>query len=444
MRSLIPILLFVVATSAYPNKRAAFNRDNFPEGLWPTDRPIPYMFTSDFSYDDRPGMKAVLNAIASKTCLSFVESSTQSNESTVVFQNSTGCSTETHGRPSDSLTLHISLAESRCRWPVIYYDLMLFALGMYDTHVRPDRDDYISVHEEDIEPAEADRFIKKSNFSISTYDVPYDFDSLKHMSPDRLQKTEGIPTMVAKDPLYQFGMGVNSGVPSHSDYLLLNRLYGCIDRCASSEPGMGINSGVPSQSDYLLLNRLYGCLDRCASSEVMCQNGGFLNPNDCTKCICPRGFAGRSCNGPDYHCAGYEQSTEKWRRLSVDWSSIDEAKVCHWFLSAPPGRKIEIQLENIVPEDPLCPRTRTWLEVRLGNFVVGGYKFFCNGHIPNHTLISEGNLTVLTLRKYVDEPIEFELLFRNVEAMPENAGSTFRIPLALFFVAVTTSTLLSN
>uniref|UniRef100_A0A1I7ZQZ9 CUB domain-containing protein n=1 Tax=Steinernema glaseri TaxID=37863 RepID=A0A1I7ZQZ9_9BILA len=189
---------------------------------------------------------------------------------------------------------------------------------------------------------------------------------------------------------------------------------------------------MPSHADYLLLNRLYRCPDRCAASEMKCQNGGFLNPNDCTKCICPRAFVGRSCNGMDYDCGGQEQSTPKWRRFSMDWSSVSEKRYCYWFLTAPPGRKIEIKLENIVPEDPLCPyRENTWMEVRLGNFLVGGYRFYCNGHIPDYTLISEGNLIVLTLRKEGDDPFELELIFRSVEAKSENAGSTFGVSLAL-------------
>uniref|UniRef100_A0A1I7YBZ7 Metalloendopeptidase n=1 Tax=Steinernema glaseri TaxID=37863 RepID=A0A1I7YBZ7_9BILA len=389
MRCLVPILFSVVAASV--TKRAAINRNNYPELLWPTDRPIPYKFSSDFSDEDRPGVKDVLNDIESNSCLIFKdvtnESDTSSTELAIVFQNNTNldCHLQGIGKPSSVL----SLAEQKCRTISVYYKLILRALGLFGPQRRSDRDDYISVYEDDIEPDAVRWYEKMSDLVSSTYEVPYDFDSLLHFTPDLNQKTEGIPTMLAKDPLHQ--------------------------------PGMGINFGLPSHSDYLLLNRLYRCFDRCATSLVKCQNGGFLNPNECNECICPRGFAGRSCNELDYSCGGYETSTATWRRLSVDWSLIGGERLCFWFL----------MLENIVPEDPLCPQTGTWLEVRLGNFVVGGYKFFCNAHIPNHTLISEGNLTVIMLAKYADDPFEFELLFRNVEATSENTGSTFRVSLAL-------------
>uniref|UniRef100_A0A1I7YXG3 Metalloendopeptidase n=1 Tax=Steinernema glaseri TaxID=37863 RepID=A0A1I7YXG3_9BILA len=407
MRFLLPILLAASVTSpATITKRAAINRDNFPELLWSTN--IPYRFSSDFATEDRLIAGWVLEDMASKTCLSFKdvtdESGVNSNESMIVsFVTATPLIEETEAVKSEGQTVGHMIIRGMIDKPGHYYDVMLHALGMYHTHIGPDRDDYITIIEENIEPDGDKWFAKKNDFFASTYGVPFDFSSLLMSDPDFAQKTRGIPTILAKDPLYQ--------------------------------PAMELHFGMPSPSDYLLLNRLYRCFDRCATSEVKCHNGGFPNPNNCTRCICPRGFTGRFCNGMEYLCGAQEQSTTKWRRLSVDWSSISEDRFCYWFLTAPPGRKIEIKLENIVPEDPLCPFSpSTWLEVRLGNFVVGGYKFFCNGHIPNHTLISEGNLTVLTLKKGFFEPIEFELLFRNVEANSGNIGSTFEVKLGNFAV----------
>uniref|UniRef100_A0A1I7YC83 Metalloendopeptidase n=1 Tax=Steinernema glaseri TaxID=37863 RepID=A0A1I7YC83_9BILA len=408
MRFLVAILLAVLTASATITKRAAINRDNFPERLWPTDKPIPYRFSSDFS--DISDMRDVMETIASWTCLSFKDVTTESDvkeangsiQSTIVFVNSTECTTERISTASNTATVYISLAEATCRMPYVFYRVMLRTLGMEYTHVRPDRDEYISVHEEDIKPENLEEFRKVSGFKVSTYGVPYDFDSLMHISPEVYEKTEGIPTMVAKDPLHQ--------------------------------PGMGLNFGVPSHSDYLLLNRLYRCLDRCAGLETNCEYGGFPNPNNCTSCICPWGFAGQSCNEMD-GCGESVSSTTSWQRFSV--KSTNEAPLCFWFLTAPPGRKIEIQLEKIVPDDPLCQyQPYTWLEVRLGNFVVGGYKFFCNAHIPNHTLISEGNLAVLSAQ-HIDVPIEVELSFRNVEATSfRNVEATSKSTGSIFGLSV--------
>uniref|UniRef100_A0A1I7ZLS2 Astacin domain-containing protein n=1 Tax=Steinernema glaseri TaxID=37863 RepID=A0A1I7ZLS2_9BILA len=117
MRFLVSILFTVVAASL--TKRAALNRDNYPDRLFPTDEPIPYKFISDFSSDDKKGVRNVLENIASNTCLSFEdvtkESDAQSNKSTIVFANSTECGAQAVGRRRHLATLYIHLAESECR-----------------------------------------------------------------------------------------------------------------------------------------------------------------------------------------------------------------------------------------------------------------------------------------------------------------------------------------
>ncbi|KAL3074117.1 hypothetical protein niasHT_033325 [Heterodera trifolii] len=49
-----------------------------------------------------------------------------------------------------------------------------------------------------------------------------------------------------------------------------------------------------SFKDAAIINRIY-CKDSCKGHEDKCQNGGYLNPNDCTKCHCPDGYGGKYC-----------------------------------------------------------------------------------------------------------------------------------------------------
>uniref|UniRef100_A0A183CKD6 EGF-like domain-containing protein n=1 Tax=Globodera pallida TaxID=36090 RepID=A0A183CKD6_GLOPA len=48
-----------------------------------------------------------------------------------------------------------------------------------------------------------------------------------------------------------------------------------------------------SFKDTALINHIY-CNETCKEKN-WCLNGGYLNPNDCSKCLCPDGFAGTYC-----------------------------------------------------------------------------------------------------------------------------------------------------
>uniref|UniRef100_A0A183BVM8 Metalloendopeptidase n=1 Tax=Globodera pallida TaxID=36090 RepID=A0A183BVM8_GLOPA len=48
-----------------------------------------------------------------------------------------------------------------------------------------------------------------------------------------------------------------------------------------------------SFKDTAIINRIY-CNDTCKEKN-WCLNGGYLNPNNCSKCLCPDGFTGTYC-----------------------------------------------------------------------------------------------------------------------------------------------------
>ena len=74
----------------------------------------------------------------------------------------------------------------------------------------------------------------------------------------------GKPTIRAVDPLYQANIGQRTGL-SFGDIKAINLAY-CADKCSSS------------------------------SLARACQHGGYQDPNNCNRCICPDGFAGQYCD----------------------------------------------------------------------------------------------------------------------------------------------------
>ena len=56
------------------------------------------------------------------------------------------------------------------------------ALGFWHEQSRPDRDDYVTIHKENIEPDHERNFLNKSEW-INTYGVYYDYSSVMHYGP---------------------------------------------------------------------------------------------------------------------------------------------------------------------------------------------------------------------------------------------------------------------
>ena len=54
------------------------------------------------------------------------------------------------------------------------------ALGLYHEQSRPDRDQYVSVIKENIDPSQIFNFVEKSVTDVATNGVSYDYGSVMH------------------------------------------------------------------------------------------------------------------------------------------------------------------------------------------------------------------------------------------------------------------------
>jgi hypothetical protein len=54
------------------------------------------------------------------------------------------------------------------------------ALGLFHEQSRPDRDNYVTVLTNNINPAAITNFDKSSSTDVQTYGVPYDYGSVMH------------------------------------------------------------------------------------------------------------------------------------------------------------------------------------------------------------------------------------------------------------------------
>ncbi|XP_055335913.1 zinc metalloproteinase nas-14-like isoform X2 [Paramacrobiotus metropolitanus] len=134
-----------------------------------------------------------------------------------------GCNSQV-GRVPGSVT-HIKLG-SRCMAEGIILHEILHALGFYHEQNRPDRDDYVQVFVDHIQPG-----MYNMNYRIlpnmSTHGVQYDFDSILHYSPFEFAISRKRPAMLPR-----FGKDKMIGQRrrlSSQDETKIKKAYGCID-----------------------------------------------------------------------------------------------------------------------------------------------------------------------------------------------------------------------
>ncbi|CAD5213002.1 unnamed protein product [Bursaphelenchus okinawaensis] len=373
----------------------------FPLTKWPTDTPICYTFHSSMDSWLKTLVHEATKFWQANTCLSFKENCT--TEPVIRYLRAGGCYSSV-GKQHQDFEQDVSLGQKCDLFGVAAHETG-HALGLFHHQSREDRDDHISLVTQNIPSSWLPQYDKVDNKTATILDVHYDYGSDLHYPGYDLQNSKVL--LAAKKVQYQHTMG-NRRAPSFLDLKLVNQFYGCLDKC-------------PEKPD--------------------CENGGFVNPNNCSRCICPSAFGGDLCDqralaafGSNGQCGAVLEAKNEFQFIHGEINpagpkdknniTVRQAE-CHYHIKARPGHQVEIKVMNITGP---CTNECYYgsLEVKFEEFTWTGARLCCPTHIEDTggVMLSEGNLA--TVSYYSQKgPLRAVVQYREVQSDEEtNSTST--------------------
>uniref|UniRef100_A0A0N5A6Q1 Zinc metalloproteinase n=1 Tax=Parastrongyloides trichosuri TaxID=131310 RepID=A0A0N5A6Q1_PARTI len=219
--------------------------------------PIPYYVESEIIKPEI--IHKALKGIEKETCVKFNKKDKPfSNKQGLRYFKGENCLSFIGPISNDSVQ-DISIGSGCEHYGIVQHETM-HALGMEHEQSRPDRDFYIDINYENIDPQFKYTYRLTNIHDYAILGIPYDYGSLMHYDKYAFS-ANGQVTMSTKDPLY-------ADVIGNKDRLQFN--------------------------DIKLINKVH-CAGKCEDNGLQCYYGGYPDPKNCTICKCPSMLAGDRC-----------------------------------------------------------------------------------------------------------------------------------------------------
>ncbi|XP_055891008.1 zinc metalloproteinase nas-15-like isoform X3 [Biomphalaria glabrata] len=210
-------------TSRKKRKAAKSTTLRWTEGI------IPYSFASGhFDEKEQYMMRRALTEWERYTCVQFRPATNQDRNS-VRFQNGVGCNSLLGmvGGVQD-----LNLQAPGCRYKGLYLHEVGHAIGLVHEHQLPDRDNYISILYQNVQPQMRVWFNKYTLDVVDQMKVPYELSSVMHYGITAFSVDGQKQTIRANDQSRQDEIGeVYLKELSYTDVEIVNFMYNCSRRC---------------------------------------------------------------------------------------------------------------------------------------------------------------------------------------------------------------------
>ncbi|KAK2836030.1 hypothetical protein Q5P01_016514 [Channa striata] len=252
-----------------------FNRNSIigDKYRWPTT--VPYYLEDSLEMNAKGVILKAFDQYRLKTCIDFTPWRGEENYISV-FKGS-GCFSSVGNQHVGKQRL--SIGNNCDRLGTVEHEF-LHALGFWHEQSRADRDDYVDIMWDQIEPGKEHNFKTYDDAVSSALGVPYDYGSVMHYSKTSFN-IGSEPTIVTKIPHFIDVIGQRMEF-SASDLAKLNRLYNCttsstfVDSCNFEEENIcGMIEG-PGNSKWQQRSSVSGGPEADFTSMGQCKEKGYF------------------------------------------------------------------------------------------------------------------------------------------------------------------------
>ncbi|TKR63038.1 hypothetical protein L596_026921 [Steinernema carpocapsae] len=366
------------------SKRQAINTKTGMFKRFPNDREsvIGYYMTG-FYYYDQDLIRKAIHFWEDHACIKFEENSNSKSKLKIFNAGANGPCNSYIGKIYDDREQLVNLGHTCMHFGIIVHEIG-HALGLFHEHTRADRDKHVIIRKDNLFAG------MKHNFDIhpvaenDNQGVEYDYGSIMHYG-QMISSFANNEKLSVMDP--------TPGNEFHNNTM-----------------GQTIK---PSFLDLKMVNKLYECDYKCSEVENTCKNSGFLNPQNCGKCICPWGFGGDACelrdtgkNGTS-SCGGDLTASRRADILNAWVGTPNRVKEihesCHWHIRAEKGQKIKITIQGLrsfvkskhswFTSDVGCGNNNVEFKMKEDKTLTG-YRFCIHG--IGESFVSEDNFVIVS------------------------------------------------
>ncbi len=194
---------------------------------WP-DNKVVYRYNNNLPPQVLTTIARAISVWSYLTCIRFVP--WNGEESYVLFDGTDlrGCYAKSVGFKKGVTRVNIGPVE--CHDQSVIMHEIGHVLGLWHEQARPDRDNYVKVHMENVKEGYEENFLKQMIFDVNTQGFGYDYGSLMHYPGNAFTKNKKDTIEVTNQQLYALEGSPKLGAakwPSYKDYTTIKRLYRC-------------------------------------------------------------------------------------------------------------------------------------------------------------------------------------------------------------------------